>query len=278
MIINPLDLSLRFVEQHPTDAVGILESLPAEKTCDYILNASENCGTQLIGLMSANYAAVCVSLLPASKTVPLFKELEIQTTVEIFRYLNTRDKNRLINQLPLNKRLAVQALNKYNQNSVGAWMRTDFIAVTEDTTIEEIIEIIQQSHDPYQDYVYIVNSKRQFVYAVRTATLLKTGLHARISTVKTLSTECLMARAMIQDVTEHPGWQHHRVLPVTEYDNRLAGILSYSDLNIAMEQSHLAFSNRAADVSGEAINLFWLVFNNFLHLFIDASAAILKKR
>jgi len=275
-MIEPLDLSLIFAEQHPRDAARTLETLPASKTCAFLLQITDAGAAHVIGYMAADYAAICLPLLPKAKITPLFKELEIQTTVDIFRYLNAREKNLLVNHLPLNKRLAIQTLNKYSQNSVGAWMSTDYIFVTEDTTVEEAIEIIQGSDGDNQDYVYIVNSKRQFIGSVRTSLLLKASLHARISAIKNKSTEIMPARSLIQDTLDHPGWQQHRVLPVIEYDNRLVGILSYNDLHIALEQSHTEFTTQAANIGAEGINLFWALFNNFLQLLADLSTIMLR--
>jgi len=276
-MIEPLDLSLIFADQHPRDAARVLESLPASKTSEFLANITDSSAARIMSFMAADYAAVCVPLLPVARKILLFKQLEIQTTMDIFRYLGARDKNQLLNQLPLNKRLAVQALNKYSQNSVGAWMSTDYVAVAEDTTVEDVIEVIQRSDSQYQDYVYVIGSRRQYLCAVRVSLLLKASLHARISVVKSDSHDSLMARALIQDTLEHPGWQHHRIMPVTDYDNRLVGILSYRDLNTAVEQSHVEFTAQAANISGSAVNLFWVVFNNFLQLLIDISAIALRK-
>ena len=86
-----------------------------------------------------------------------------------------------------------------------------------------------------------------------------------------------MARALIQDISEHRGWQQHRFLPVTEYDNRLVGVLSYNDLNIALEQSHIEFTEHATNIGGEAMTLFWVLFNNFLQILNDLSTIVLRK-
>jgi len=276
-MIEPLDLAQQFVEQHPAEAAKVFETLTPARTSEFLLTINDAAVIRTVSYLAADYAALCIPLLPMDRKLTLFKQLETQTSVDIFRYLTSKEKFRLLNKLPFRKRLAIQTLNKYNQNSVGAWMSTDFISVREDKTIEEVIELIQGSDLPNQDYVVVVNANRQFVSLLNTSQLLKVGLKSRISSVRNTSDFNLSARATIQDVSLYDAWKHFTMLPVVEYDKRLVGVLSYKDLSTALEKSHIEFTARTASMGDEALNLFSSLFSNYIQLLNDFYRIITSK-
>ncbi|KPJ94089.1 MAG: hypothetical protein AMJ53_05965 [Gammaproteobacteria bacterium SG8_11] len=276
-MIEPLDLSLRFIEHHPGDAAKILETLPPYRTSELLLAIDDTFAVQVVTHLAADYAAACMALMPLDKKRQVFRQLDIQTSVDIFRYLNAKEKYRLLNQLPFSKRLAIQTVNNYSQYSVGAWMSTDYVFVREDKTVEEVIEYIQGSELQNQDYVYVVNSKRQLVSTIQTSQLLKASLKAHISAIRSISIYDLFARANIQDIAEHEAWKHFKILPVVEHDKRLVGALSYKDLMTALDKSRFEFNAQTANIGGEALNLFWALFNNFIELLNDMYSILLRK-
>ena len=276
-MIEPLDLSRNFTERHPADAAKLLETLPASKSSEYLLSLSDPLAARIVTLLAADYAAACMPLLPMGNKIQLFRQMDIQTAVDIFRYLNAKEKYRLLNQLPFNKRLAIQTLNRYNKNNVGAWMRTDYLVVGDDKTIEEVIEYVQGSEIQNQDYVFVVSAKKQFVSVINTSQLLKASLKARITAVRTTSNVSLSARATIPEVAEHDAWKRFTMLPVVEYDKRLVGALMYSDLLEALEKSHIEFTAQTASIGSEALNLFSALFNNYLQLMNDLFKIMLRK-
>jgi magnesium transporter len=276
-MIDPLDLAHYYIERHPADAARTLETLTPARTSEFLLAVDDKQITLAVAQLTPDYAAACIPFLPFDRKLSLFKHLDTQVTVDIFRYLNNKEKYGLLYKLPLSKRLAIQTLNKYNLNSCGAWMSTDYFSVREDKTVAEVIELIQTSDLANQDYVFVVNTKRQFLFTINTSQLLKTGLGAQLRAVGNPATASLPARATVQEVQEFGAWKHYTVLPVVEHDNRLVGALSYNDLMAAFEKSQLEFAARTADVGDEALSLFWALFNNSIQLLNDFYAILMRK-
>ena len=277
-MIEPLNLAQQFIEQHPAEAAKVLETLLPAKTSEFLVTVNDEAIARTVTSLTAGYASLCITLLPMNRKVALFKLLETQSAVDIFRYLPNKEKVRLLNQLPLRKRLAIQTLNKYNQNSVGAWMNTDFISVREEKIVEEVIELIQSSDLPNKNYVMVVNAQRQFVSILNTSQLLTAGLKSRISSVRNKAIYCLTARATMQEIAQHEGWKHFTILPVVEHDKRLVGVISYEVLTSALEKSHIEFTARTANMGDEALSLFGSLFNNSIQLLNDFSSIFLNKK
>jgi magnesium transporter len=276
-MIDPQALAQLFIEKHPMDAAKVLETLAPTRTSEFLLTVQDSAIVRIVNHLAADYAALCILSLPMDKKLSMFNQLDTQAAVDIFRYLTSKEKLSLLNQLPLRKRLAIQTLNKYNQNSVGAWMSTDYIAVREDTTIEEVIELIQGSELSNHDYLFVVNAKRQFISVVNTSQLLKAGLKAHISVVRKTSDAWLPARATIQEVAEHQAWKYFTLLPVIEHDKRLVGALSYHDLTTALHKSHIEFTASTTGLGEEALNLFLAVFRNYIQILYDFFAILVRK-
>lgn len=268
-MIEPLDLARKFVEKHPADAATLLETMPPANTSEFLSALNDSAATQITAHLAADYVALCIPRLPIDRKVYLFNHLPSQVSTDIFRYLNREEKYNILKKLPLLHRLNLQTINKYNQNSVGAWMSTSFISAREDNTVEEVIELIQASDLPNQDYVFVVNTKRQFVSIVNTSQLLKASLKTYISTVANASTFHLQARATLQEISQHIAWKHFTILPVIEHDKRLVGALSYNAVTMALDKSHVDFAESTTDIGDEALSLFWILFNNFIQLMDD---------
>ena len=95
-MIEPLDLSRNFAERHPADAAKLLETLPASKSSEYLLSLSDPLAARIVTLLAADYAAACMPLLPMGNKIQLFRQMDVQTAVDIFRYLNTKETNCLL--------------------------------------------------------------------------------------------------------------------------------------------------------------------------------------
>ncbi|WP_455206005.1 magnesium transporter MgtE N-terminal domain-containing protein [Kaarinaea lacus] len=268
-MIEPFDLALKFVENHPADAATILETMPPANTSEFLTALNDSAATEITTHLAADYVALCIPRLSIGKKVYLFNHLPSQVSADIFRYLGNEEKYNILKKLPLLNRLNLQTISKYNQNSVGAWMSTSFISARIDNTVEEVIELIQASDLPNQDYVFVVNAKRQFESIVNTSQLLKASLKTYIGAVANASTFHLQARATLQEISQHVAWKHFTTLPVIEHDKRLVGALSYNAVTMALDKSHVEFSARTSDIGDEALSLFWILFNNFIQLLDD---------
>ncbi len=191
--------------------------------------------------------------------------LELEEFVEILEHMPSDDAADLLGQLPVEKSDAILAkmkkegsqeiedLLRYQDDTAGGIMVTEYIALREDTTAQEAIESLQKEHLGVEMPFYLyaideygklvgVSSLRQLV-VVKPDTPLKDFMTTNVFSVQTSMDQEEVAKIVARyDIL---------AVPVVNEINQLVGIITVDDVIDIIREEATEDILKMAGVSGE---------------------------
>jgi magnesium transporter len=228
-------LSLAFMRGHPVQAAQVLEALPADDAAALFAHAPARLGAAVLAAMLPQRAARCVAALPDERALELLAPLGTQPTVALLRHLPEPRRKLLIAGLPTAAALASTLLLGYSEETLGAWVDPDVVALPAETRVGDALERLRQVPTGHA-LVLVVNGERRIGGLVPLASLLHAPGGATLATLMQRPAALLAAHAPLGGTPAHPGWEHSSVLPVVEPGDRLVGVLTRDALARALRR------------------------------------------
>lgn len=239
---------------HAADLSIVFRSLPISDQ-QILLNLIDDFGQK----------GTLLSELDENTFLNLSDVLELDTIVEILEHMPSDDVADLLGQLPVEKSDAILAkmkkegsqeiedLLRYQDDTAGGIMVTEFIALREDTTAREAIESLQKEHLGVEMPFYLyavdeygklvgVSSLRQLV-VVKPDTPLKDFMTTNVFSVQTSMDQEEVAKIVARyDIL---------AVPVVNEINQLVGIITVDDVIDIIREEATEDILKMAGVSGD---------------------------
>jgi magnesium transporter len=264
-----VSLQDRFEEVIATgDKLQIQDFLNNQNISDVaeLIYDNEEYETQIIGLLSIHRSASTFKILdfpiqkritqslPPLKTAELLNELPADDRTSFLEELPTGVVRELIKMLEPEERKITLSLLGYPEESVGRLMTPDYLAVQEDWTIQEVLDLIRQEGRDSEtiDVIYVVNDKGEFVDDIRIREVILTPPETLVSEIIDYRSITLHVNDDQESASEKFKMNNRVALPVVDDNNILLGIVTIDDvLWVASEE----FSEDIQRIGGtEALN------------------------
>ncbi|HQU16937.1 MAG: hypothetical protein B7Z66_06480 [Chromatiales bacterium 21-64-14] len=270
-------LSLAFVEAHPADAARVLERLAPESAAALLEAAPVRLTAPVVRHMMAFHAARCVEPMEAEAAAGLMRALGPQSGTAVLRYLLPEQRDAILEQLPSAVAALFRLLVGYPEDTVGAWMDPDALALHADCPAEEALAHMNRVRDPERAlYVYVVSSDHQLRGVAHLAEVVRASPNVPLARLMHAPPAVVRARAGLRSVHVHPAWEDLRALPVVDWGGRFAGVLHRADLTRALAQQGPVSSAQVGEALAALTGAYWLgmfaMIEAGLRVWVDAAA------
>ena len=228
------------------DKIAIQEFLNALNISDVAMLVNEN----------EQYSASIISHLSIHRATSVFKILDLAEQKSIIRNLNPSKTAELLNELPVDDRVAfledlpnnvVRDLIKmldpeerkitleslgYPENSVGRLMNPDYVYVYENNTVKEVIETIRRfgTNSETIDVIYVINTNGELLDDIRIRNVILAQPEMKVNELMDGRYIALQVNDD-QEVASQTFKMNNRVaLPVVDEQNILLGIVTIDDI------------------------------------------------
>jgi magnesium transporter len=241
-------LAEQLIERHPERAALVLERAAVAESA------------RLVERSSALQAAVLIQgVSPASLLVQLetgaaaraLDSMALDIAARLLRRVPAEAQGRLIERMAARRARAVRALLRFPENSAGAWMDPDALALPEDLTARESLRRVREGAAHAGYYLYVVDRQQRLIGALNLRELLLARPRARLLEVMRRDPLAIPASADGMALIRHPGWSRVHCLPVVDERGGYLGAVRYRTLR-ALEASLLAARARDVD-AGRAL-------------------------
>ena len=261
----------------PEDVAAALRHMEEEERLEVfrILNRNfpEAAGEVLVSLEGSNLVELIESL-GTDEIAPILDRIPVDDAVFVVEALPAELQDRVLEIVDLENLTQVQQHLTYGEDSAGRVMDTEYLAMSESTTVAEAIRALQEdSHTENVFYLYVVDKDNHLVGV--------TSLRQLLLSRPTQSLEQIMKRNVIkvtvetdqEEVAQLAARYDFLAIPVTDDSNKLVGIVTVDDIiDIFKEEAtedfykmagtsenELLYQDRPVRVAG--IRLPWLLFN-----------------
>lgn len=231
---SPGDVAIETEEMHPADLADVAEVMPREQVAEFLRALpqqraaevleylDEELRTALLEEMNREQAAKLIGAMTPDDRADVLEELEEETADEILSDLSTE------------ARQETERLLQYDPDSAGGLMTTQFVAVSQDLTIEEALGRVRmaarsgQREAMHAIYVADENGVLLGVMSLRELVAAPEGAH--VADVMTTEVVKVAANAERSDVTKITTEYDLVAVPVVDAFGKLIGVITVDDV------------------------------------------------
>ena len=261
--LHPADIADELQRLAPDEAVARLRALPPETASEVLAELETDAAQNVVARLSGREIGRLLEDLPHDEAADVAAEMEPAQRTEALAHLDPDHSAR------------VERLMRYPDDSAGAIMKDQFIALPDSFTIGQGLDAIRRKGDEEFagiSYLYVVDARQKLlgVVPIRNLVFLPPGRPLR----EAMITEVRFVRveADQEEVARLFSQYHFLALPVLDADDRLVGVVEARQVIDVLRDEATEDMQRMVGVSGEesaytpwrralAMRLPWLYVN-----------------
>lgn len=240
----------------PAEFAEIIESMDFEETLEYFTE------------MDPQYSGAIMTELPVDDAVDILSLLEKD---EVASFLTLMEKE---------SAEEIKLLLNYEEKTAGSIMTTEFIALYDTQTVEQVMKLLKEEAPEAEMiyYLYVVDEAKKIVGVLSIRDLIVSDYDALIKDVMSEWVITVSAGKNQEEVAQLFMDYDFLAVPVVDFQNHLIGIITVDDiLDVVDEEASEDYSKLAGVADGEhhtdtpfeaaKKRLPWLIILLFLGLF-----------
>ncbi len=243
----------QLLAENPSELSALLEEIHEEDLADLLGLLEEHEAAQVLKHLTAEDAAPILERLDDDTQEAMVSELGPESIAPILSEMSADDRTDLIEALPddVGERVLetlervdpeaaaeVEELAKYDEDTAGGLMTTDYVSVNLGLTVSDVIERIRKEGDEAETiyYVYVVDAQNRLLGVVSLRDLLLNPPGARLPEVMTENVFAVSPDTDQEEVARLMAKYDFNALPVIGTDRKLLGVITVDDVMDVLTQ------------------------------------------
>jgi magnesium transporter len=159
---------------HPADLADIMEELSPLERQSIIASLDEQTAAEALAELDKRLTTQIVETLAPQKAADILEEMEPDQAADVIAQMTPDRSREVLSEMPGEDAREVRELLKFDENSAGGMMNTDFIYVGEAATRDEVLSWIREMDIDLErlDTVFLIDGNAKFSGAVAIGRLL----------------------------------------------------------------------------------------------------------
>lgn len=236
----------RLEELHPADIADILEQLDPAQRANVFKTLDENQASDAVAEMEDDIQAEFLDDLDEKKASKVLKNMDPDDAADIVRDLSYDKAEKLLRLMGVKDAAGIRQLLGFKDGTAGGMMTTQYIAVSEDKTVNDTINVLRELDDdhPSVHYVYVLDKSDCLIGVVSLKALAVNNGNTLIKNV--MYSENLITVApddSEEKVSEDIFKYDLTAMPVVDEHGSLLGIVKTEDAWDAIEEEVIEKKN-----------------------------------
>jgi magnesium transporter len=217
---------------HPADLADIMEELSPNERQSIIASLDEETAAEALAELDKRLTTQIVETLAPEKAADILEEMEPDQVADVIADMTPESSREVLSEMPGEEAREVRELLKFDENSAGGMMNTDFIYVGEGATRDEVIAWIRDMEVDLErlDTVFLVDREAKFTGAVSVGRLLLAAPDDCLDTMKMEPLLSISPEAHDKEVFELFDKYNLRSLAVVDSLGRPIGAIEVDDV------------------------------------------------
>ncbi len=275
--LTPGEVARALTRLDDEERESLLSLLEPEEAADLVEELADAHGADIIEDLPARHAAAILDEMESHHRADVLGEMDEEDAEEILRVMDPEEAE------------DARKLLEFDENTAGGIMATEFASYPQDTLIADVLKDLQANAEEYSDYgvqyAYAESDQGRLVGVVRLRDLVLSPQNRPIHEIMIVNPVYVLADMSLDDLAGFFDRFTFWVVPVTDEDGRMIGLVRRADVEEAMEEEQertlLRFSGiiggeelRSMPVSERSSRrLLWLGLNMILSV-IAASVVL----
>lgn len=217
---------------HPADLADIMEELSPLERQSIIASLDEETAAEALAELDKRLTTQIVETLAPEKAADILEEMEPDQAADVIAGMTPERSREVLREMPGEEAREVRELLKFEENSAGGMMNTDFIYVGEAATREEVLSWIREKDVDLErlNTVFLINAECSFSGAVSVGRLMLASADERMEALKMEPVLSVAADAQDKEVFELFDKYNLRSLAVVDALGRPIGAIEVDDV------------------------------------------------
>lgn len=218
-------LTLAFINRRPESAAQILASLPAADAAAFVNSLPTRYAVKVFLSLSANNTASIIRLMDLTAATAAIRDMEFAAASAVLRQLAPPARAAFLADLPHQQRREFEASLAFAPDTAGAKMTTSIATLTETDTVKNALGLLKDDPQGRSELVFVLDSERKFVGAVRLLTLLQHSPKTALAELLDDSCVSISPHANLEQIAKLDAWHEFSQLPVVSRRGEVIGTL-----------------------------------------------------
>jgi len=224
-----------YLRHHPLEAARVMEALEKDELAGVLAQADADAGHALHLMDPAPLAAV-LERAAGQEAGRLLRLMNLDTQLAVLPLVEAASRDRAVAALEPDDAELVKRLLSYPTQTAASLVEYDTFRVPSDITAGEALERSRRAASPVRYYVYVTDRDNRLVGVVSLKQLLRSAAGVAVSQIMNDRPARIAAADTTPEVTDHHGWRRFPMLPVTDADDRLVGVIIYETIQKLREE------------------------------------------
>ena len=217
---------------HPADLADIMEALSPVERQSIIASLDEETAAEALAELDKRLTTQIVETLDPEKAADILEEMDPDQAADVIAGLTPESSLEVLSEMPGEEAREVRELMKFDENSAGGMMNTDFIFVGEKATRDEVVAWIREKDVDLEqlDTVFLIDTDAKFSGAVSLGRLLFAPADEPMDTLKAEPLLSVAPDAGQKEVFELFDKYNLHSLAVVDEEGRPIGAIEVDDI------------------------------------------------
>lgn len=251
----------RLNELHPADVADIIEQLDPKLRAKVFSQMETEHSADVMAEMEDEYQADVIDDLSEREASNLIAQMSPDDAADLINELSYEKAEKILRLMGIDEQRAIRSLLGYKDNTAGGIMTTDFVAIDENKTRYDAVELLRNLEEDHESvhYLYTITSEGVLTGVLSMRTLLIAQPEA---VLKDLAYKEVIV-ASPEDDQEEVAIEISRydlvAMPVVDENHVLLGIVTVDDALEVLEEEHqedlaMASGTRSDSIAGEGVS------------------------
>lgn len=230
----------RLHELHPADVADILEKLSPTQRAKVFEHLENTQAAEAISELEDEFQADVIDDLGSQRAANLLGIMDPDDAADIIGDLPYEKAEMLLRLMGVKEAGAVRSLLGYKEKTAGGIMTSEVTTVTEEMTVQQVIEFLRGEAAEHESiyYIYVVEDDRHLTGVISLRDLIVSSPETCVSDIVKHDVITVHADDDQEDVAEIMSKYDLLALPVVDETGKLLGIVTVDDaLDVLEEES-----------------------------------------
>ena len=249
-LVNRADLENR----HPRDIAEELRDVPLAEIEDVLRSLPQPKAAQVLSELPEDVQVRLFESIPISQLCGIVREMFSDDAADVLGHLPAAKLREIMRGMSAQEAKQITDLLQYPEDTAGGIMQTEVIAVPDDLTIAEAIEMLRREEENLPNgifYIYVVDSEYRLRGVLRVRDLLFSAPNRKIRDIMVPGVRAVSVHADQEEIARLFRAYGFSAMPVVDDFQRLRGVVTADDVFDIVEEEATEDMQRMVGLSGE---------------------------
>jgi CBS domain-containing protein len=217
---------------HPADIAHIISQVHTEEKTAIFASLSEGTAAEALHELEPKIQAMLLLTINTKKALAILEKMPVDEAADVLGDLPLENMEEFLRLLRPRKSAEIIKLLKHKEETAGGLMTTDFVAIPENLTAEQTIQLLRELAPNAETiyYLYVINQYEQLIGVLSLRHLIiapPSRPVAEIMTKDVIAVDPAMNQRKVADIISK---YNLLAVPVVDENRRLQGIITVDDV------------------------------------------------